>query len=102
VEPLAQIEAPALVAPLEEHTEIIDVETGEITETPPKEKVTRTRRTKAEIEAEKMSATTAHVTDEDFPDPPGAVLEAEVEEAPHPADDTTHESVEEEVMGDLF
>ena len=118
-------EAPALVTVM---SEVIDVETGEITEepapTPPPEpaRQQRTRRTKEQIESDKLAAqppahVTAPPTEDDFPDPPGAA-----EEAPHPVDlvapadladtveaavvktaaETASETASEEEIGDLF
>jgi hypothetical protein len=113
---------PTLAAVMEE---VVDTETGEVTEQaaapvePVKEKAKGTRRTKAEIEAEKAAQLAAAVVetnktdpaynDDDFPDPPGVapvvapVLEAVIEEPPHPADEPEPaEPVTEEEMGDLF
>lgn len=78
--------APALVEP---QAEVIDVETGEITEQQPAAvKQTRTRRTKEQIEADKQQqdGPPAHILEsreDDFPEPPGSVSES----APHPADE---------------
>lgn len=113
----ASTEAPPLATPLDE---VIDIETGEITEvqpvnTPPAEvteqKTARTRRTKAEMDAEKAAQTPpadpnpvdrgafpSADDDADWADPPGTVT-VTVEEPPatgteaEPADDNS---------GDLF
>lgn len=105
-------EAPALVSAM---SEIIDVETGEITEQPPVEtseqKQKRTRRTKEQIEADRLAAlpvvpepaaavSLPPINDDEWPDPPGA------EAAPHPAEVSAPATVAtieaEEEMGDLF
>lgn len=100
--------SPALVEP---QTEVIDVETGEVTEqAAAATKPTRTRRTKEQIEADKQQqdGPPAHILEsreDDFPEPPGA------EAAPHPAEEAppvdvaaaeaNQEPVESE-DGDLF
>ena len=96
---------PALVAPM---AEVIDIETGEITEVP-EEKPRKPRRTKAEMEAERAATEPAeHVVappnEDDFPDPPQMVT-AEPEPVSVQAEVVTAqaETVEEsEPMGDLF
>lgn len=115
--------APSLVEPLIEDGEIVDEQTGEVT-APTRERGKpspgKQRRTAAEVEEDRLAdeadakaqapessvetepvtTTTAHVTDDDFPDPPGATQE----EPPHPADEQTGTASEEsaEEMGDLF
>ena len=110
--------APALVAP---QTEIIDVETGEIIDVPtetPQEKQKRTRRTKEQIEADKLAAEvpteTPVVDDEGWSDPPGAASmdnapsagQETVTAAPIAATETTDQGEttadQGEEMGDLF
>jgi len=115
--------APVLVAPTESipvvaetppalvsaQTEVIDTETGEITEVPVEaaetveQKQKRTRRTKAEIEAEKTAQEPpAHVmappTEDDFPDPP----QVEAVQAAETVPDEPVYVDESEEMGDLF
>ena len=88
---IAKDTAPALAAPLEETAaEIIDVETGEMTESVEQQPVEtpaakRNRRTKAEFESDKLAAgppasVTAPPTEDGFPNPHGTV-----DESPHPA-----------------
>lgn len=106
---------PALVAP---QTEIIDAETGEITETPvetQEQKQKRTRRTKAEIEAEKAATVQTPPADpnpvdggafpatdeEGWPDPPEPVPETTAPAQTAPAQTAPAAEIDEE-MGDLF
>lgn len=78
---IARDTAPQLVAPMEtpppaivtETAEVIDVETGEVTEPP---KPTRTRRTKEQIEAATKTETVTETP----------VIEAVAEEPPHPTE----------------
>lgn len=93
--PLNEI-APALVAPLPENptAKVIDIETGEITDTqgtgpipPPAEKPPRVRRTKAEIEADRLALEAAGVTkQEDTPPPNDAEPAAEPTAPPEAAE----------------
>lgn len=91
--------------------EVVDEQTGEVTEVQPpaetqEQKQTRTRRTKAQIEADKAAAEQSPVSgpidDDDFPYPPGtvpapALVKAIVDDAPPPPEE------EPPVMsGDLF
>lgn len=85
---------PALVAPQDETVEIIDPETGEITEPEPEtpeQKQTRTRRTKAQIEADKIAQQSSPDSSPELPQGP--------EEPPHPGETVT---ADDEVPGDLF
>lgn len=106
---------PVLVAP---QAEIIDVETGEITEASAEtaeQKQKRTRRTKAEIEADKAATAEAerpaHVTappqEDDFPDPPQTVAPvvnqtAEIMRENTPPSPPLSQAEEDGEEGDLF
>ena len=100
-------DTPTLVTPLVEDDEVVNTETGEVTETVPPATTTRARRTKAQIESDKQAETTqtaAVDNDAAFPDLPGTEKQ---EEPPHSTDDPTtiaenQPPAGDEEMGDLF